>query len=87
MRIPFIGAAGFEFMRSAKTITEYLNYMKPKHLVIFPDAGCVANKQIMVSYFKSIMLFIHLGYQNSIKVAWWNQYNKLFHNDIDEFDD
>eukprot|EP01080_Neovahlkampfia_damariscottae_P009043 gene9043-1140_t len=87
LRIPFIGAAGFEFLRSGKTITEDLNYLKPKNLIIFPDAGCVANKQIMVSYFKSIMLFLHLGYKHSMKIAWWNQYDKLFHNDIDEFDE
>jgi hypothetical protein len=87
MRIPFIGAAGFEFLRSHKTIIEYLNYLKPMNLIIFPDAGCVTNKQIMVSYFKSIILFVHHGFHKTLKVAWWNQYDKLHHSDIDEFEE
>ncbi|MDJ0728218.1 MAG: hypothetical protein QNJ38_24255, partial [Prochloraceae cyanobacterium] len=86
LNIPFIGASGGNFTRSAKLLRHYLDFLDPQQsatIVLFADAGSIKNENIIKIYKNTFKLLKKLGY--SVKVAWWNQTTKA-EGDIDEIE-
>lgn len=74
-----IGAAGGHFSGSASQIKEAIEVYR--EVVITPDAGDIANHQVMRRWADQIKFLENLG--KSILIAWWNQKTKD-NDDIDE---
>ena len=55
--------------------------IKPR-LVLYPDAGAIQNHHVMDTYRRTYKLAMKLGYE--VKVAWYGQFSKTKHQDIDE---
>lgn len=83
-----IGAgAAVQFSSSPRHWTSYLTELSAKlnttTLRFYPDAGAVANAQVMREYRKWFKFVASLGYQ--VRVAWWEQVSKHAA-DVDELD-
>ena len=57
--------------------------IKP-YLLLYVDAGAIQNHHVMDTYSRTYKLAVKLGYE--VKVAWWGQFSKTKHQDIDELD-
>lgn len=83
-----IGAAGGQWASSPELLKQYLQEGKKasetSSLLIFPDAGDVANRSVMTRWQKVAELVKGLGYE--VKFGWWNQVSKS-DRDIDELKD
>lgn len=77
----FIGAAGGNFASSPQQLTNFLHQLQPEQLILCPDGGAVANRQVMHQYRLLAELVESLGYRLSVR--WWGQVNKA-DGDIDE---
>ncbi len=51
-------------------------------LVLYADAGAIANPNVRKIYTRTYKLCKQLGYE--LQIAWWGQFSKQSHNDIDE---
>ncbi|MBD1903790.1 hypothetical protein NDI44_22405 [Trichocoleus sp. DQ-A3] len=81
-----IGAAGGNFASSPSTLEAYLVQLEPEiveapPLILYPDAGAIANKNVMRQYRQTHALLEKWGYE--LRVAWWGQVSKK-DLDIDE---
>ncbi len=82
----FIGAAGGNFSSSPQTLKTYLDTLSAelstKTVRLYPDAGAIANFNVLRQYQKAIALVAGWGYE--VEIAWWGQVDKNTHADIDE---
>ena len=78
-----IGAAGGQFASSPQTLRETLEKLDAKIIDFYPDAGAVANSNVIRQYRATWELLQNWGYP--IRVAWWNQASKN-DPDIDELE-
>jgi len=81
-----LGAAGGNFASSKETFKSYLDELSEelggtKQLILSPDAGAVANPNVMRAYREIHELTSSWGYE--LKFRWWNQFAKA-DRDIDE---
>lgn len=81
-----LGSAGGNFASSLETFKSYLDELSAelggtKNLILSPDAGAVANPNVMRAYRETHELTSSWGYQ--LKFRWWNQVDKA-QPDIDE---
>ncbi len=81
-----LGAAGGNFASSPETFKSYLDELSAelggtKSVILSPDAGAVANPNVMRAYRETHELTSSWGYQ--LKFRWWNQLDKA-QPDIDE---
>ncbi|MDJ0716197.1 MAG: hypothetical protein QNJ54_18535 [Prochloraceae cyanobacterium] len=81
LNMDFVGASGGLFAKSPQTLQGVLKENQPEKLVYYPDAGDVANSNIVRTIKQTIELVTEWGYQ--IEIAWWGQVNKS-DGDIDE---
>ena len=72
-----------EQFEQALKLIEVEQGIKP-YLLLYPDAGAIQNHHVMDTYSRTYKLAVKLGYQ--VKVAWWGQFSKAKHQDIDELD-
>ncbi|WP_019498902.1 pre-mRNA-splicing factor CWC21 [Pseudanabaena sp. PCC 6802] len=83
-----IGAAGGNFSSSPQTLKTYLDTLSAelstKTIQLYPDAGAIANFNVLRQYQKAIALVTSWGYE--IEIAWWGQADKS-DRDIDELPD
>ncbi len=83
-----IGAAGGNFAASSETLKNYLDYLSgelnTKVVQLYPDAGAIANFNVLQQYQKVINLLRTWGYE--VQVGWWDQFDKGTDPDIDELD-
>ena len=77
----FIGAAGGNFASSPQQLESFLQTLNPETVVLNPDGGAVANRQVMHQYRLLAELVESLGY--SFSVRWWGQVEKA-DGDVDE---
>jgi len=77
----FIGAAGGNFASSPQQLSEYLAKLNPETVILCPDGGAVANRQVRHQYRLLAELVESLGY--SFSVRWWGQLTKA-DGDVDE---
>ncbi|MFN7716688.1 MAG: plasmid replication protein, CyRepA1 family, partial [Pseudanabaenaceae cyanobacterium] len=84
-----LGVAGGNYAGSPEQFTEALRQItleqgiKP-YLLLYPDAGAVQNDHVMQTYHRTYKLATKLGYE--VKVAWYGQFSKNKHQDIDELE-
>ncbi|MEW5858115.1 MAG: hypothetical protein AB1861_12135 [Cyanobacteriota bacterium] len=76
-----IGAAGGNFASSPDTLKAYLEELRPESVTLYPDAGAIANKNVMRQYRRTRALLKERGYE--LHVGWWGQVDKNYL-DIDE---
>jgi hypothetical protein len=81
-----LGAAGGNFTSSPEIFKSYLDELSTelggsKELILSPDAGAVANPNVMRTYRETHELTSSWGYK--LKFRWWNQFSKA-DGDIDE---
>ena len=80
-----IGAAGGLWTSSPLTLWDTLSTLAEevgtKQIILYPDAGDVLNRQVMLRWERTIKLLCTWGYE--VSVAWWGQATKES-NDIDE---
>lgn len=74
-----IGAAGGNFAGSPQTFKRYLTAATAsldgtKDVLLWADAGAIANKNVMRQYRRTYELLTHWGY--NLRVAWWGQLDK-----------
>ncbi|OKH36538.1 hypothetical protein NIES2101_37030 [Calothrix sp. HK-06] len=74
-----IGAAGGNFVGSIETFKRYLDAASlmlggTKEVVLWADAGAIANKHVMRQYRKTYSVLRRWGY--SLQIAWWGQIDK-----------
>lgn len=74
-----IGASGGNFIASVETFKRYLGAASnmlngTKNVVLWADAGAIANKQVMRQYRNTYYLLKKWGY--TLQVAWWGQIDK-----------
>lgn len=83
-----IGAAGGNFAGSPQQLKAYLDALSAeldtKTVVLYPDAGAIANNAVMGHYERVIQMVSKWGY--SVEVAWWGQLTKD-QPDVDELPD
>ena len=79
-----IGAAGGLFVTSPTALQTTLEELGAKTVRLYPDAGCIKNKQVASNNEKTIRFIQELGYQ--VEVAWWDQGDSKKNGDIDEID-
>ena len=72
-----------EQFEQALKLIEAEQGIKP-YLLLYPDAGAIQNPHVMNTYSNTHKLAIKLGYE--MKVAWYGQFSKTKHQDIDELD-
>ena len=77
----FIGAAGGNFASSPQQLTAFLRTLNPETVILCPDGGAVANRQVMHQYGLLAELTESLGY--ALSVRWWGQFQKA-DGDVDE---
>lgn len=77
----FIGASGGNFASSPKQLEAMLEALKPKALLLCPDAGAIANAHVMRSYAALNAELVGMGHE--LKVLWYEQRTKA-DGDIDE---
>lgn len=80
----FIGAAGGLFAASPQTLLETFEVLQPSEVRFYPDAGAIANHQVLQQYRRAWNLLEEWGYR--VIVAWWGQSTKE-RPDIDELID
>lgn len=78
-RLLVIGAAGGNFASSPQTLKRYLEAAKgiigdTKQVVLWADAGAIANRHVMREYRKVYYLLKNWGY--NLQIAWWGQIDK-----------
>ncbi len=82
-----IGASGGMFASSPQQLKVYLDraslLTNSNRVVLYPDAGAVLNRLILIQYQKAASLIISYGYE--LEFAWWGQITKS-QGDIDEYD-
>ncbi|MGL5941888.1 MAG: plasmid replication protein, CyRepA1 family [Waterburya sp.] len=78
-----MGSPNAQFIRSPQQVKENLS-LGYEQLVICPDAGDVSNPDVMKRWRRQISFLEEFGLE--IKVAWWGQFSKNIHADIDEID-
>jgi len=81
-----LGAAAGNFAASPDTFKFYLEHAShelggTKDVILYPDAGAIANPNVMNQYRRTYNLVTKIGY--NCVVAWWGQYSKT-DCDIDE---
>lgn len=80
-----VGAAGGLWTSSTLTLWDTLSTLSEeigtKQIILYPDAGDVLNRQVMLRWERVITLLCTWGYE--VSVAWWGQATKES-NDIDE---
>ena len=81
LNIPVIGAAGGNWASSPEILKQGLKALNATKVRLYVDAGALTNKNILVTYDKTIKLVESLGYQ--VEVACWGQ-NEKSDGDIDE---
>jgi hypothetical protein len=74
-----IGAAGGNFVGSASTFKRYLDAASrllggTSEVVLWADAGAIANSHVMRQYRKTYSILKRWGY--TLQVAWWGQIDK-----------
>lgn len=74
-----IGAAGGNFASSPEILKRYLEAAKEivgetNQVVLWADAGAIANKYVMIQYRKVYYLLRKWGY--TLQIAWWGQIDK-----------
>jgi hypothetical protein len=74
-----IGAAGGNFAASPEVLKRYLEAASAllggtKEVVLWADAGAIANKQVMLQYRRTYYLLKKWGY--TLQIAWWGQIDK-----------
>jgi hypothetical protein len=74
-----IGAAGGNFAASPEILKRYLETASAllggtKQVVLWADAGAIANKQVMLQYRRTYHLLKKWGY--TLQIAWWGQIDK-----------
>lgn len=70
-----------EQFEQALKLIEVEQGVKP-YLLLYPDAGALQNPHVMNTYSNSYKLAMKVGYE--MKVAWYGQFSKTKHQDIDE---
>ncbi len=78
----FCGAAGGNFSSSSEQVINLIETKKITTINLTPDAGDVKNPQVMRRWIKQYEFFRDLGL--FVRVVWWGQIDKEYHNDIDE---
>lgn len=78
-----IGAAGGQFPSSAETLHETLQEMAAQVIDFYPDAGAIANVNVLRQYHTTWQLLESWGYV--IRIGWWGQFCKG-DGDIDEIE-
>lgn len=81
-----LGAAAGNFAASPDIFKSYLEHAShelgnTKDVILYPDAGAIANPNVMNQYRRTYKLVTKIGY--NCLVAWWGQYSKT-DCDIDE---
>lgn len=80
-----LGASGGQFASSPQQFKQYLQaaskLTQRKILLLYPDAGSILNRLILIQYWHTVALATEYGYQ--VKVAWWGQITKGC-SDVDE---
>jgi len=70
-----IGASGGNFDGSKEQLRQYLEALAmelgTRRVVLYPDAGAVLNRHMMLNYRQAWELFREWGF--SIAIAWWGQ--------------
>lgn len=74
-----IGASGGNFVGSIETFKRYLDAASlmlggTKEVVLWADAGAIANKHVMRQYRKTHSVLSRWGYK--LQIAWWGQIDK-----------
>ena len=74
-----IGAAAGNFAASPETFKRYLEAASTmldgtKQVVLWADAGAIANKDVMLQYRRTYYLLKKWGY--TLQIAWWGQIDK-----------
>ncbi|MEL6879072.1 MAG: DEAD/DEAH box helicase [Cyanobacteria bacterium J06607_10] len=77
----FIGASGGNFASSPEQLRQCIYALLPKTIVLCPDGGSLANRQVMHQYGLLADLVSEIGHE--LKVRWWGQTEKS-HGDVDE---
>ncbi|AFZ11345.1 hypothetical protein Cri9333_0365 [Crinalium epipsammum PCC 9333] len=82
--IVVVGASGGNFASSPQILKTIQSISTKKQCLLYPDAGAIANRQIMLQYSSLYTLLHSSGYE--LQVAWWGQFTKD-DSDIDELPD
>ncbi|MBD1837220.1 plasmid replication protein, CyRepA1 family [Coleofasciculus sp. FACHB-501] len=73
-----LGAGGGNFASSPETFRAYLAQLEAEidgqPLILFPDAGAIANKNVMRQYQQTYALLKKWGYE--LRIGWWGQLQK-----------
>lgn len=74
-----IGAAGNNFASSPEILKRYIEFAKQivgdtEQVVLWADAGSIANRNVMREYRKVYHLLKNWGY--TLRIAWWGQIDK-----------
>ena len=72
-----------EQFEQALKLIEVEQGIKP-YLLLYPDAGAIQNHHVMNTYNNDYRLAKKLGYE--MRVAWYGQFSKTKHQDIDELE-
>jgi len=81
-RVKVIGAAGGQFWQSRVELVQALARLGARRVVLFPDAGAVANFSVLLNYFRTFQLL--QDWSVEIRIAWWGQADKLVGLDADD---
>ncbi|MGK7899132.1 MAG: plasmid replication protein, CyRepA1 family, partial [Xenococcus sp. (in: cyanobacteria)] len=80
----YIGAAGGNFANSPQQIKQYIDYVQPQKIILCPDAGSRANKNVLRQYRAIANLLNSWGHE-----LWgesWGQADSKDNCDVDEID-
>jgi len=78
-----IGASGGQFWQTPSGLCNALAGMQTDKVVLYPDAGVTQNKDVLLSYFRSLDMLREWGID--VAVAWWGQNTEENDLDVDDF--
>eukprot|EP01080_Neovahlkampfia_damariscottae_P001605 gene1605-12730_t len=81
MGMPMIGAKSFEFHKSKESLIDYLQKLKKKNVLVFPDAEM--KNQKLINFFYTLVIVVEAGFNCR---TWWDQ-NLMNPRNIDKIED
>ncbi|MEM9272356.1 MAG: hypothetical protein AAGA80_05255 [Cyanobacteria bacterium P01_F01_bin.143] len=80
----YIGAAGGNLASSPQQLKQYIDYVQPQKIILCPDAGSRANKNVLRQYRAIAKLLKSWGLTLWVEV--WGQSDNKGNRDVDEID-
>ncbi len=80
----YIGAAGGQFNQSKELLKRYIKHLSPEKIILTPDAGSRANKNVLRQYRKIANLL--KSWRKELWVEDWGQGDSKDNCDVDEID-